>query len=100
MVALDFGNGTVLDYNVSTVNNTAYGFLLVACNSSNANLTVKVSIDARYGIFVDSIGGLATREVNGTYLYWSFWVDGVYGTTASDRAVIEEGQHLEWKYGP
>jgi hypothetical protein len=100
MVTLDFGNGTIQELNVSTTNNTAYGFLLQACNASNANLTVKISIDARYGTFVDSIGGLETAQINGTYWYWSFWIDGVYGTTSSDRAIMAEGAHLEWKYGP
>jgi len=98
-ITIDFGNGTRLEYNISTRNNTVFGFLKEACSPAYANISLEYHTDPRYGVFVDSIGGVEMKQVGNTYYYWGFWVNGEYGTTSCDKAVVSEGSHIEWRYG-
>ena len=47
------------------------------------------------GAFVDSIAGV---ENGRSGRYWSYYVNGEYGTVSSDRADLSDGDTVRWVY--
>ncbi len=91
---IDFGNGEILPFEITTKNSTAYGFLLEAANS--ANLAVKTTYYGEYdSIFVDSIGPYVGGDDN---RYWQYYVNGEYATVGADKIIIKNGDVIEWRF--
>ena len=91
---IDFGNGEILPFEITTKNSTAYGFLLEAANS--ANLAVKTTYYGEYdSIFVDSIGSYVGGDNN---RYWQYYVNGEYATVGPDKMIIKNGDVIEWRF--
>lgn len=47
------------------------------------------------GAFVESVAGVENGRDGH---YWSYYIDGEYGTVASDRADLSAGQTVRWVY--
>jgi hypothetical protein len=47
------------------------------------------------GAFVDSIDGIENGRDDHA---WSYYVNGEYGTVASSRAIVEDGDVVRWVY--
>ncbi len=90
------------DWNVtyesnSTMNNTAFIFLLEAARTLHipvawSNWTVPAD-----SILVQSIGG----DTNGDGgRWWQYWVNGVYGSVGANHAALSEGDEVRWWFVP
>jgi hypothetical protein len=80
-------------YIVSNVTaRTALGALLAG--AAAAGFQVKHHQESM-GAFVDSVGGIENGRDGH---YWSFYIDGTYGTVSSDRAGVSRGGVVRWVY--
>ena len=89
------GNGWSLQYQaVSTANNTAFAILVEASHARGFAVTfVRYEIPA--GVFVTGINGSLNGEAG---RFWQYWVNGVYGTVASDHQGLQDGDTVRWSY--
>lgn len=53
--------------------------------------------DTQYGIYVESIGGLAEKEHGGTS-GWTYYVDGVMPMTSCANYKLAGGEKIVWRY--
>ncbi len=53
--------------------------------------------DTQYGIYVESIGGLAEKEHGGTS-GWTYYVDGVMPMTSCANYKLAGGESIVWRY--
>jgi hypothetical protein len=84
-------NGTiyvVLQLNASTVLDA----LLAAAEASDI---IVEHHQESMGAFVDSIDGVENGRDGH---FWSYYLDGEYGTVAADRAALESGAIVRWVY--
>ncbi len=86
--------GWTLSYAAETMNRTVLGFLLEASESRGfaVEWTQWESLGATK---VDAINGF--RDGQGGR-YWQYWVNGQYGNIGADRYLLEDGDHVLWKY--
>ena len=78
-----------------TRNNTVHLFLLEAARSLHFAL-VWSNWSAPYSaVFIDGINGSMNGDGG---RWWVFWVDGAYGNTAADLAVLHGGDHILWRF--
>lgn len=74
-------------------NNTIFSVLKKLSEVDKA-FDIKYSNDARYGIFVESIGGIK----NGTDgKYWQYYINGTLGDVAADKKELKAGDKVEWR---
>ena len=93
-VYIDFGDGEILPFEITTVNATAYGFLLEAANL--ADFAVKTTYYGEYdSIFVDSIGSYVGGEDD---RYWQYYINGEYAVLGADKIILKNGDILEWRF--
>jgi hypothetical protein len=71
---------------------TPLGALLAGATASGFD--VRHHIESM-GAFVDAIAGVENGR--GGH-YWSYYVDGEYGTVSSDRARLSGGDTVRWVY--
>ena len=93
-VIIDFGNETIMSYNISTVNATVYGCLLEAATQGNLNVktTYYPSFDS---MLIDAIGSATGGEDN---KYWQYYLNGIYGTVGIDKQIVHAGDCIEWRF--
>lgn len=81
---------------VVTTNNTVFGILIEASERLAFSVdppTVNGSFPAE--VFVVTING--TQNGQGG-LWWQYWVDGVYGTTAANLCPLHDGDLVAWRF--
>ncbi len=83
---IDFGNGTVLNYEG-----------LVGTDVLNVTKSVVTVNITWYGdlAFVNAIAGVYNNVEGG--LWWQYWVNEVYGTVASNKYVIHDKDAVTWR---
>jgi hypothetical protein len=69
----------------------AYGALREAADKNAISLSTKTY---DFGIFIESIGGKQTTAAKA----WIYSVNGTPGTVAADKAMVKNGDSVEWKY--
>ncbi len=90
---IDFGNGTVLNYSITTRDATVYGLLMDA--SHTYNFTVKSHYDSGAGMFVDSISGAENGEQS---RYWMYSVNNELVWESADKKILSDGDVVLWAY--
>ncbi|HKW43720.1 MAG TPA: DUF4430 domain-containing protein [Thermoplasmata archaeon] len=79
----------------ATINNTAFSILIEA--SRNLRFAVSyIPYEIPKGMFVTSINGTANGQSGG--LSWQFWVNGAYGTVASDHTALADNDSVVWAF--
>jgi len=96
-VKIDFGNGTIWDYqniSVDGKNATVYGFIMEAAHEGN--FSVKYTYYGQYdSLLIDSIAGIVNGDNNS---YWQYWLNGDYGVVGADKQPIADNDVIEWKF--
>lgn len=86
--------GWSLAYAANTTNRTVLSFLLEA--SAIRGFEVEWTYwDTLQAAKVDAINGI--RDGQGG-LYWQYWVNDVYGNVGADRYVLQNGNHVIWRF--
>ncbi len=80
-------------YTVHNVTGTSVLDVLLAA-AEVAEFEVEHHIESM-GAFVDHIDGLENGRDDH---HWSYYINGEYGTVASDRATVEDGDTVRWVY--
>jgi len=97
LVKIDFGNGTIWDYqniSVDGKNATVYGFIMEAAHEGN--FSVKYTYYGQYdSLLIDSIAGIVNGDNNS---YWQYWLNGDYGVVGADKQPIADNDVIEWKF--
>ncbi len=93
-VKIDFGNETVYTYEIKTINNTVYGFLLESARKGefSVNTTYYGTFDS---IFIDSIANIENGQDN---KFWVYYINGVSGSVGADKQNVENNDLIEWKF--
>jgi hypothetical protein len=93
-VKIDFGNQTIKSYNITTKNNTVYGFLLEAAKKGgyNVNTTYYGTFDS---IFIDSIANIENGDDN---KFWVYYINEQSGSVGADKQKVENDDLIEWKF--
>ncbi|PKK85471.1 MAG: hypothetical protein CVT48_05265 [Thermoplasmata archaeon HGW-Thermoplasmata-1] len=89
------GYGWTVEYsNITTINATAYLFLLecASVRGFEVNATYHAQFDS---FFVESINGSVSGDDG---RYWMFYVNGVTATAGCDKTVLCDGDTVEWRY--
>jgi hypothetical protein len=86
-VSIDYGNGTTRVYPEVYLSKEAT--VLDAARNVAKVSTKQYS----WGTIVTAINDVP----NSSDKFWQFWVNGEYGMTAADMAVLRSGDRLEWK---
>lgn len=88
--------GSAKQYTVDALQElTVFGLLNEAARANGFALDYDNS--PRFGVFVKGINGTANTNER----YWQFYVNGVYGEVAANKAPVKPGDQVEWKYaGP
>ncbi len=93
---IDAGNGNKVYDGVFLLedNNNNVFSVLKKISEVDKAFDMKYSNDARYGIFVESIGGIK----NGTDgKYWQYYINGTLGDVAADKKEVKAGDKVEWR---
>ncbi len=56
---------------------------------------LKYSNDSRYGIFVESIGGIKNGDGG---KYWQYYINDKLGDVAADKKEVKAGDKVEWRF--
>lgn len=89
------GDGWTIEYrDVGTLNNTAFGILMEAGDRLGFRVEW-IPYSFPPGAFVTAINGTVNGKGD---RWWQYWVNGEYGTIASDRKEIFDGDLVEWKF--
>lgn len=93
-VKIDFGNETEETYEITTKNNTVYGFLLEAAKKGefSVNTTYYGTFDS---IFIDSISNIENGQDN---KFWIYYINGESGSAGVDKQNVENNDLIEWKF--
>ncbi len=86
--------GWNISYAAETTNRTVLSFLLEAGESMGFAVEWN-RWESLSAVKVDAIKGL--RDGQGG-LYWQYWVNGDYGSVGADRHVLEDGDHIVWRF--
>jgi hypothetical protein len=90
------GPGWTIRYNPNaTVNNTAFAILIEAGRQVGFRVAY-VPYELPKGMFVTAINGTSNGGSGG--LSWQFWVNGAYGTVASDHAALNDNDVVVWAF--
>ena len=94
IITVDFGNGTVLEEEIGSDNNTALGLLYTFVGEEN--------VEAEGG-FVSSINGVETiDDVPGLEgaepRYWLFYVNGTMPMESAAILEVHDGDFVEFKF--
>jgi len=93
-VILDYGDNGISSYAIYTKNNTVYGFLMEAARVGDFD--VKTTYYSGFdSLLVDSIGDKTSGQDN---KYWSYYINGEYGTIGADKQVVHGGDVIKWKF--
>ncbi len=93
---IDAGNGKKVYDGIFLLEDNGNNVFSVLKKLSEADKAFDIvySNDARYGIFVESIGGIK----NGTDgKYWQYYINGALGDVAADKKEVKAGDKVEWK---
>lgn len=80
-----------------TRNGTVFLFLLEAARTLHFSVEWTNWSPPFSAVFVDAING--ARNGDGGR-WWQFWVDGAYGTSAADLAILQGGEAIAWRFAP
>lgn len=88
------GNWTLEYRNITTQNNTAFGFL----REMSAKLNFSMG-----SVYYPALDAQLVTSINGTQngaggKYWQYYVNGVYGNLASDKKELKDGDAVEWRF--
>ncbi|TFF92245.1 DUF4430 domain-containing protein [Candidatus Thorarchaeota archaeon] len=86
---LDFGNGTVNTYE------GLYGTTVLNVTESVVDVEIRWYGDLA---FVTSIAGVGNNPDLG--LWWQYWVNGDLGSVAANQYSLQDGDTVEWRFGP
>ncbi len=76
-------------------NNSAFSFLLEGTRSLHLPLVWENWTLPSDSVLILSIGG----DTNGDGgRWWQYWVNGAYGSVGADRAPLNDGDLLEWRF--
>jgi hypothetical protein len=75
----------------ATATSTPYSLLSQAVQSNNWEMSV---IQYDFGVFVESLLGKSSSADTS----WIYFVNGQSGSVASDKATLQPGDVVEWKY--
>ena len=90
------GPGWTIRYtSMATINNTAFSILVEAGQKLDFAVAY-VPYDLPKGMFVTEINGTSNGGSGG--LSWQFWVNGAYGTVASDHAALSDNDVVLWAF--
>jgi hypothetical protein len=93
-VIIDFGEGIPELYEISTINNTVYGFLLEVSHQEGYDIktTYYASFDS---LLIDSISNYEGGQDN---KYWMFYLNDEFCSVSADKQIVETGDTIEWKF--
>jgi len=93
-VIIDFGDGSIISKEITSKNNTVYGFLMELGGLEDFN--VKATYYGQFdSLFVDSIAGYAGGQDN---YYWIYYVNEISGYVGADKQIVNDGDIIDWKY--
>lgn len=93
-VILDFGDGKISSFNVTTKNATVYGCLIESANMGDfiINDEYNEQFDA---MEIKSIDSYTAGQDN---KYWIYYLNGEYANVAADKQFVKNNDVIEWKY--
>jgi len=93
-VILNYGDGNISSYDITTKNATVYGFLLEC--AEHEGFLVKTTYYGNYdSLFVDSIGAYVGGQDG---KYWQYYMNGVYASLGADKQIVKNGDIIEWRF--
>lgn len=93
-VIINYGDGDVDTYDITSKNDTVFGFLLEAANQDS--LDVKTTYYGQYdSILVDSIGSYVGGDGG---KYWQYYLNEEYGIIGVDKQMVSDGDTIVWKF--
>lgn len=94
-LTVDRGNGktTVYDNVETNEGESAYSLLVKKMNETGSTVTTKTY---DFGLMVETVDGISANSSN----FWSYSVNGVTGSTAADKYILQNGEKVEWKFTP
>lgn len=84
---------TLISYSTNKDGSTVFD-ALVEYGRTN-NIEIKSSNDSRYGVFVESIGGIKNGDEG---KYWQYYVNNTLGDVAADKKAIGKNDVVEWRF--
>ena len=63
--------------------------------SEENGIELKYNNNYKYGVFVESIGGVENGKEG---KYWQYYVDSILGDVAADKKILKEGDSVEWRF--
>jgi len=73
---------------------TVFDALKQLSNNGKA-LELKYNNNYKYGVFVESIGGVKNGDGG---KYWQYYVNGKLGDVAADKKEVKTGDKVEWRF--
>ena len=59
------------------------------------NIEIKYNNNYKYGVFIESIGGVQNGAEG---RYWQYYVNGILGSVAADKKSLKKGDMIEWRF--
>jgi len=84
---------TLISYSTSKNSSTVFDALTEYGKANN--IEIKSSIDNRYGVFVESIGGIKNGDEG---KYWQYYINNTLGDVAADKKAIGKNDVVEWRF--
>ena len=84
---------TLISYSTSKDSSTVFD-ALVEYGKTNS-IEIRSSIDSRYGVFVESIGGIKNGDEG---KYWQYYINNTLGDVAADKKAINKNDVVEWRF--
>jgi hypothetical protein len=88
-----YNSKTLISYSINKDSSTVFD-ALVEYGKTN-NIEIKSSIDSRYGVFVESIGGIKNGDEG---KYWQYYINNTLGDVAADKKTINKNDVVEWRF--
>jgi len=94
IIYLDYGGGDIQSYEITSINNTVYGFLIEAANEGGFD--IQTTYYGQYdSTLVDSIGSYIGGQDD---KYWQYYLNGEYGMIGADIQTVNNGDIIEWRF--
>ena len=91
------GPGWTIAYGNATVPNaTAFAILAQAGRALGFDVR-SIAYVSPPGVFVTGINGTMNGQGGS---FWQYWINGAFGTVASDRAPLHTGDLVLWRFAP
>ena len=93
-ITIDYGDDTILSKEITSKNNTVYGFLMELGNIEGFN--VKATYYGQFdSLFVDSISSYEGGTDN---KYWIYYVNDESGYVGADKQLVNNGDVILWRF--